>query len=270
MKDFSYLLRNFFTHKDFLVSADQMPGTLFTPLHFLFSGILLAAIIFLALRLSRKGEKKIRSVFIGLWIALVVAEVVIVTWESLAARVPGFDVHTNLSLYPCSIFMYVMPFAIWGHGIWKKMACGYVYTLGLLGAAVNFLYPAIRLSEYSCISFAGFHTFFYHGAMLFTFLVMAFSHYHSYETDSWMDLFYPCLPTLLFSIPANIINYTIGADYMFFRGRLDLLASLLPNASDVQVTVLLYVLYVLVPALFFLPGWIKQQLQSRSLVVLQV
>ena len=266
MKDFSYLLHNFFTHKDFLVSADQIPGTLFTPLHFLFSGVLLAAIIFLAVRLSRKKDK-IKPVFIGLWISLVVMEFVIVGWESLTARNPGFDLQTNLSLYPCSIFMYVMPFAIWGHGVWKKIACGYVYTLGLLGAAVNFFYPVIRLSSYSCISFAGFHTFFYHGTMLFTFLVMVLSHYYSYRAESWMDLFYPCLSTLFFSIPANIINYTIGADYMFFRGRLDLLASLLPNASDIQVTVLLYVLYVAVPALFFLPSYIRTQVRERRLAV---
>ena len=35
----SDLLKNFFTHKDFLPSADQIPGTMFTPLHFIFSAI---------------------------------------------------------------------------------------------------------------------------------------------------------------------------------------------------------------------------------------
>ena len=46
MKGFGYLLKNFFTHKDFIaedVRAGLVPGTLFTPLHFIFS-----AIIFLA------------------------------------------------------------------------------------------------------------------------------------------------------------------------------------------------------------------------------
>lgn len=269
MKDFSYLLQNFFTNKDFLVPAEQMPGTLFTPLHFAFSATVLALLIFLAVRLSRRRDK-VRPVFIGLWITLVVLEVVIVTWESVTAATPGFDFKTNLSLYPCSIFMFVMPFAIWGHGIWRKMACGYIYTLGLLGAAVNFFYPALRLSEYSCISFCGFHTFFYHGTMLFVYLVMVLTHYHSYNAADWKDLFYPCLPTLLVSIPANIINYSIGADYMFFRGRLDLLAGLLPGATDVQVTVLLYALYIFIPALFFLPAFLKNKLHSQASLVLQV
>ena len=40
MKGFDYLLKNFFTHKDFIaedVQAGLVPGTLFTPLHFIFS-----------------------------------------------------------------------------------------------------------------------------------------------------------------------------------------------------------------------------------------
>ena len=257
MKPFSFLLENFFTHKDFLPPADQLPGTLFTPLHFVFATILLLLVIGSAVYVA-KHRRIIRPVFITLWITLVVLEVVIVTWESVCARNPGFDLRTNLSLYPCSIFMYVMPFAIWGDGFWKKMACGYVFTLGLLGSAINFFYPAIRLSEYSCISFAGFHTYFYHGAMLFTFLVMLLSHYHSYHAEHWWDLFIPCTASLLVSIPANIINYSpIHADYMFFRGHFPLLMAWFPNAPDWVVTVVLYGLYIFIPALFYLPSYLS-------------
>ena len=37
MWSFTDLICNFFTHKDFLPPADQLPGTLFTPLHFVAS-----------------------------------------------------------------------------------------------------------------------------------------------------------------------------------------------------------------------------------------
>lgn len=257
MKDFHYLIENFFTNKDFLVPADQIPGTLFTPLHFLFAGVLLCIIVCSAVYVSRR-KQLIRPVFTVLLITLVVFEAIIVAWESLSGAVVGLDLQNSLSLYPCSIFMYTMPFAIWGKGTAKRIACGSICTLGLLGASVNFFYPAIQLSSYSCISFPGIHTFFYHGTMLFTCLVMLMSNYHRYTgVQHWWELFYPCIPSLIVSIPANIINYSpIDADYMFFRGHFPLLAAIFGDTPEIVITLVLYGLYIFVPTLFYLPSYI--------------
>ena len=263
MRTFGFLLRHFFTNRDFLPPAEELPGTLFTPLHIIFATAVLLLVCFLAVRTAQRRQI-IRPVLIALWITLLVLEAAIVTWESVTAKDPGLDFRVGLSLYPCSIFMFVLPFAIWGKGSWKKAACGNIFTLGLLGGAVNFFYPVMRLSHYSCISFVGFHTFFYHGAMLFTFLVMLLSRYHSYHAETRRDLFLPCLPTLLVSIPANIINYTIGADYMFFRGRLPLLKTILPEMADPLVTLILYALYIFVPVFFYLPSYLRLRLRKKA------
>lgn len=260
MMNFRYLLEHFFTHKDFLAPPHQIPGTLFTPLHLIFAAILLAIVIGTAVYVG-KHQALVRPVFIGLWITLVVLEVAIVTWESLSARHPGFDLQRSLSLYPCSIYLYAMPLAIWGKGVWKKIGCGYVCTLGLLGGAVNFFYPAIRLSAYSCISFVGFHTFFYHAALLFTCLVMLISGYHRYtRVTKWWELLLPCVLSLIVSVPANIVNYSpIGADYMFFRGKFPLLALLFPGVKPILFTLVLYGLYIVIPALFYLPSYLRNK-----------
>lgn len=265
MKDFGYVIENFFTHKDYLVPASQIPGTIFTPLQFIFEAVLLAIIIGSAIYVA-KHKNMIKPVFITLWVALVILEVLIVAWDSLSGKKMGFDLAVNLSLYPCSIFMYAMPFAIWGKGNLKKMACGYVCTLGLLGAAVNYIYPVARLTTYSCISFAGFHTFFYHGTMLFTCMVMLISGYHRYtNVTHWWELFLPCVLSLVISIPANIINYSsINADYMYFRGQFPLLAKIFAGVSEVKITLVLYILYILVPALFYLPSYISQKRKMRK------
>ena len=263
MRTFAFLFKYFFTNKDFLPPAAALPGTLFTPLHLIFSLAVLAMVILSAFFVVRR-RKLIRPVLAALWIILLVLEVAVVTWESLSARQPGFDFRSNLSLYPCSIFLFVLPFAIWGRGNWKKAACGYIFTLGLLGGAVNFFYPVMRLTSYSCISFGGFHTFFYHGAMLFAFLVMLLSGYHTYRARRLWDLFLPCLPTLAVSIPANIVNYTLNADYMFFRGQLPLLRSLFSGLPDASVTLILYVLYIFVPAFFYLPSYLRFRRQKED------
>ena len=256
MEKFNYLIENFFTHKDYLAPASEILGTLYTPLFFIFIFCLLGVILLSAVYVA-KHKELIKPVFKTELFLLVIWEFAIVAWDSLAGKNVGFDFTTNLSLYPCSIFLYAMPFVIWGKGIAKKSACGYVCTLGLLGAAVNFIYP-MKLIDYSCISFAGFHTMFYHGAMLFTCLVILISNYHTYtDVRHWWELFLPCIPTLIMSIPANIVNYSpVNADYMYFRGRFFLLEMIFSGVSDITVTAVLYMLYIFVPALFYLPSFI--------------
>ncbi len=260
MKDLHYVIQNFFTHKDYLAPAGQIPGTIGTPMSLVFETVLLAIIIAAAIHLS-KHPNRIKPVFIVQWISLVVWEVVIIYWDSVSGKTIGWNLATNLSLYPCSIFMYAMPFAIWGKGVWKKIGCGYVVTLGFLGAAINFLYPVAKLTDYSCISFAAFHTFYFHGTMLFTWLVMLISGYHRYtNVTHWWELFLPCVLSLIVSIPSNIINYSaINADYMYFRGKFPIVAKIFSGVGEVKITMVLYVLYIFIPALFYLPSYISQK-----------
>ena len=56
------LIRNYFTHKDFLPDASQLPGTLFTPLHFLASGCWIALIVLVCILLRKRQEKTLRRV----------------------------------------------------------------------------------------------------------------------------------------------------------------------------------------------------------------
>lgn len=260
MKDLTYVLENFWTHKDFLVSPDQIPGTLYSPMQWVFEAVVLAIIIAAVVYVSRH-KRLIKPVFIVNLITLVVLEFIIIYWDSMAGKNPGFDPRTSLSLYPCSIFMYAMPFAIWGRGTAKQAACGYVCTLGLMGALVNFIYPVTRLATYSCISFPAFHTFYFHGSMLFTCMVMLMSGYHSFRNvDRWWELFLASLPGLIVSIPANLVNYSpIDADYMYFRGKFPLVAGIFSGMSDVMVTAIIYVLYLFVPAMFYLPSYLAQR-----------
>ena len=263
MKDFSYLIKNFFTHKDFLVSADKLPGTMFSPLHFIFSIFVLAIVIIGAILLSKKKDK-IKRVFIVLWALCVILEVAKILWETLSGKTIAFEAGGILPLYPCSIFMYAMPFAIWGNEFFKKIGCGYVCTLGLLGGAINFFYPATILGNYSCISFAGFHTFFYHGTMLFTCLTMLISGYHTYKGVSrWFELILPSILSLIISIPANIVNFSpINSDYMFFKANSFFMPAIFGGVSDGVSTIIIYSLYIIVPALFYLPSFIANKLKK--------
>lgn len=237
------LIKNFFTHKDFLPSAELIPGTMFTPLHFIFSAIvaiITAAAIFFTVKLS---EKNIKTVFTILWVTLTTTEVIKIIWECFGKEF-GFNVVGNFPFYPCSIWMFAMPFIIWGKGRVRNAACGYVCTLGLLGGLINFVYPATILGEYSCISFPGFQTLFYHAAIVFTAIVVLVSGYHKISfAENKFDPLLAALPAYIMSIPANLTNIILGTDYMFFRCNsffLTIIGNVMP---DIVSAILVYIFY---------------------------
>lgn len=261
MNTFLQLLRNFFTHKDFLPPPEQWPGTLFTPMQILFCGAVAVFIGWAALRCSKKSEAYQKKVYFVLWLLMLVTEPAIVIWEAYAGQTFFIDWTSALSLWPCSIFLYGAPFAIFGKGKVRWAACGYICTLGLLGGTVNFVYPATYLSRYSCLSMAGLRTIFYHGSMVFTAAAMLLSGYHSFRgITHWQQLLLPAVPALLVSIPANIINFTLpGTDYMFFKMESFFFAPIGRATPDWFTVILVYFLYLVVHAGPYLPSYLSNR-----------
>lgn len=269
MHDLKDLICNFFTHKDFLPPAEQIAGTLFTPLHLVFSTVCILIIVFLCCSARKCGQGRLRKWFAWLWIVMVVLEVSKILWETYSGSSIHFEAAGILPFYPCSIFMYAMPFAIWGKGYVRKAACGYVCSLGLLGGLINFIYPANILSNYSCISFAGFHTFLYHGTLVFCAFAMLLSGYHSYTwVTKWWQLLIPALPCLCVSVAANLVNFSkIDSDYMFFKLESFFFAPIGQATPDVLSTVVVYAAYLLIHALPYIPGYLSNIRKAHSMTV---
>lgn len=260
------LIENFFTHKDFLGGLN-LPGRLFSPLHLIFSAFLLALIIHSAFRIAKKSENKQRKLLLTLWALFVILEIVKTLYEAFLGKSVRFEVGGVLPLYPCSVYLYTLPFCFSKNRRVRLAACGYLFTVGFLGAAINFVYPANVLSNYSCISFMGFHTLFFHGTMLFSMLVMLFSGYHRYNgVEKPWEFILPAMPMLIMSIPANIINFSpIGSDYMFFKCNSFFLPALFGSLPDGVTTVLAYLLYSILPASFYLPMYFYKRRQKSCL-----
>ena len=110
MWTFSDLIKHFFLHKDYLPPKEMLPGTMFTPLHFIFAACVAAGLILLGLHIAKKSEKTIRITFTCIWAVMVVLEVVKIWWESCFGKTIGIEWGGILPLYPCSIFMYAMPY----------------------------------------------------------------------------------------------------------------------------------------------------------------
>lgn len=260
------LLQNYFTHKDYLPSAEEIPGTMFTPLHIFSALCWLALVAFLVYRFKNKCEQTIQRFLTIAWLCTLVLEPIIVLYDTFAGKDATFDLQGNLSLYPCSLFMFAMPFAIWGKSSVRYAACGYVCTLGLLGGLINFVYPANVISTYSAISFAGFHTQFYHSTIVCCALLMLCSGYHSYtKATNIKQLILPCIPCLIFSIPVNIVNFSpIGSDYMFFRLNSFFFAPLGQMLPTLLCVIIVYFIYAVIHIIPYLPSYIKNRSQNNE------
>ncbi len=255
------LLRNFFTHKDFLPPPAQWPGTLFTPMQILFCLAVAAFIVFASVRCAKKSDAFRKRVYFVLWLLMLLSEPAISLYDVFAGSCQPVEWGSILPLWPCSVFLFAAPFAIFGKGNARYAACGYICTLGLLGGLVNFFYPATYLSRYSCLSMAGFRTVFYHGSLLFTAATMLLSGEHSYRgATRWQQLLLPAVPALLISIPANIVNFTVpGTDYMFFKLESFFFAPIGKATPDWLSVILVYILYLVIHAIPYLPSYIKNR-----------
>ncbi len=251
------VIQEFSTHKDYLPPPEDWPGTLFSPEQIVICAVLAIGIGLAAMGCARKSEAYQKRVFFGLWLLMAISEPLIILWEAFAGETHGIDWQTALSLWPCSIFLYAAPFAIFGKGNVRRAACGYICTLGLLGGFVNFVYPATYLSRYSILSMAGIRTVFYHGSMVFTAITMLLSGYHGFrKVTTTRALLLPLVPVLLASIPANIANGIIpGADYMFFKMESFFFAPLGQALPDAVTILLVYVIYGIIHVTPYIPSW---------------
>ncbi len=253
------VLRHFFTHKDYLPKREKWPGTLFTPLQIVFCSLVAMLIGYASVYSASLSEDELKEIYFVLWLLMFVSEPLIIYWETNASKSKKFEWSRSLSLWPCSIFLYVAPFAIFGAGLVKYAACGSICTLGLGGGLINFVYSANYLYHYSCISMPGFRTIFYHGAMVFTAVSMLLSGYHSYnEANSLLMLVLPLVPALIVSIFANIANYLIeDADYMFFKMKSFFLAPIGNKIPGWMAMMIMYLFYIIVHVTPYLPAYLS-------------
>ncbi len=261
------ILRNFFTHKDFLPPPEQWPGTLFTPMQILFCLAVAVWIGFACVQSAKKGEAHLKKVYFVLWVLAVVTEFIITFWEMYAGKAVQFELENMLPFWPCSIFYLAAPFAVFGKGNVRQAACGYFCTLGLLGGVVNFVYPATYISRYSCLSLAGLRTIFFHGSLIFIGVTMLLSGYHSYgNVHSRKQLLLPAMPMLLMSVPANIVNFTVpGTDYMFFKMESFFFAPVGRVTPDWLTVILVYGIYLLLHAAPYLPSYFAHKKEASTI-----
>ena len=90
------------------------------------------------------------------------------------------------------------------------------------------------------------------------------SGYHSYKkVTKATELLLPAIPALAVSVVANAVNFSpIGSDYMFFKLNSFFFAPIGAATPDWFSVIAVYLIYLLIHALPYLPFYFKNRKQK--------
>lgn len=230
----------FFTTSDMLGRSGPYSNCIdYTIWYIMFALLTVGLIVLLNMKKSQKAVKISLIVF---WAIAVLADIIKII---VSVTTDGFVLTGSLPLYICSIFMYAMPFAIWGKGKVKDAAATFVCTIGLFGVFMNYVIPSVTVNH-SLLSFWGLHTTIYHSMLIITPFVMLCTGYHKIKIK---DFGWAFLGFVALTIAVVLVDYIIKADYMYFRtGETTQLGIVMNIASATGFfwPVLMYVGYAIV------------------------
>ena len=262
---FFELLKMFFYHKDLLPPSDQLPGTLFSALHVIVTFLVFLGVLAYAVVLIRGDASRMKISLTALWLVVLVLEAIKIYWEIYGGSWIHRSYQSIFPLHSVSLFLFVFPFCLWGKGIVKHASCSYVCTIGILGALINFIYPVNILNDYSIISFPGVLSLLNHGLMICSALVLIGRREIKFTgVYSLTKIFAGCLPILIFSIPVNIVNFALDADYMFFRCNTSILRPIGNALPDFACVALVYLIYILINTVPFFPSYISNRINVNK------
>lgn len=167
-------------------------------------------------------------------------------------------------MYPfnlCSFSLYVMPVVAFGKGKVKSFLTPFTYAVGLLAGTLVLLYPSNVLGNsdfwFPVTEVLPFHSFIYHGNMVFFSLYMVASKlYRPQFKDFKLALFV----LVVFAFFANTLNFLLDQDYMLLReGNGSPFQFLIKDVHYIAYLGVMTGLGVLLNVLIYLPYIRKEQ-----------
>ncbi len=153
---------------------------------------------------------EIRSIVRRIMIVLWTLEIIKITIQLINGNLHNLD--TWVPLYFCSIGMYAGMLSCFAHGTLQHIGDVFLATGALVGGLLFICYPSSSLPQYPLFHFISLHSFFYHGCLVYTGVIMIVTHTIDLVFE---DIVYYALFAGFFLILAWIINIHAGTNLMF-------------------------------------------------------
>lgn len=225
-------------------------------MHVVYILICLILIPLLIRHLKGKGQKKITKIMQVTAIALIIEEIVKISWESYwdIKTGQGFNAGGILPLETCSLFIYTLTVAAFGKGKAKDCALAWMSSIGVLGGVSYILFTNV-LKWYPFFTYGAFHSMIFHFLMVFIGLLIPFSGYHRFSLEDINNGF---MPQLLMAAVVIPLDYRYNWDYMLLHhaGGIPLVEEVAERFAmhgvPFMTTLMVLVLYYLMGALLTL------------------
>ena len=200
---------NFFTNPDWF----GRPGPFAYNLEYIIAIVILISLSFvLPIFLRKKEEKTINKFLIVLWGIAVAFDLTKYGYGLISAIKNGPITsmgNLDLPLWTCSMFLYLMPFVLFGKkGKFSRACAAFICTISFFAGIVNFAIPA----EESLFSFYGMHKIIYHYILMLVPAIMLGTGYFKLK---FKDIASVMATFIIFGIPVYIFNAIYHQDYMF-------------------------------------------------------
>ena len=122
------------------------------------------------------------------------------------------NINKIVPLYYCSLLLYSGIFSSVGKGFIKRLGDVFLATGGIVGGLTFMFFPTTSLPEYPMFHFISFHSFFFHGTMVYLGIII---NKYNYIDLKFLDILYYAGLVLIICIGAYIINAKFGSNLMF-------------------------------------------------------
>ena len=124
----------------------------------------------------------------------------------------GKNINKMVPLYYCSLLLYSGLLSSIGKGAIKRFGDVFLATGGIVGGLTFLVFPTTSLPEYPMFHFISFHSFFFHGTMVYLSIII---NKYKYIDLKFSDIFYYAGLILIICIGAYFVNLKFGSNLMF-------------------------------------------------------
>lgn len=185
------------------------PCGIYNVQHVIIAVIILIA-IFIAVKITKPKKQEnvlkiIRTTTIIVWCLEIIKIIYLIS-------IGQGRVNRVIPLYYCSLLLYSGLMSSFGKGIIKKMGDVFLATGGIIGGITFLLFPTTSLPEYPLFHFISFHSFIYHGIMIYIGIIVNKTKYVKLE---FSDIKYYASLIFIICMFAYVINKIFDSNLMF-------------------------------------------------------
>ena len=195
----------------FLAKAGKYePCRLFSIGHFSLIIITIICIIIALKKTAHKSKEEVFKIVRGLTIVIWILEICKICFNIQTFNI--YNVKEWVPLYYCSLLLYAGLLSSFTKGKFKRAGDVFIATGSIIGGIIFIILPTTSLPTYPAFHFISFHSFFFHGTMIYLTILVNITDYVELEKK---DILYFGILVGVVCIAALGLNIRYDSNLMF-------------------------------------------------------